>query len=81
MFADRNMKRVCARFGHIPATLDLPGGAILTERDGLSRSVIGCASRELESETVRIPIVEEQVVVGKREVETGRVHVRTRVED
>ncbi len=34
-----------------------------------------------ESETVRIPLVEEQVSVGKREVETGRVHVRTRVEE
>ena len=41
----------------------------------------GQASRSADSETVRIPIVEEQVVVGKREVETGRVHVRTHVEE
>jgi uncharacterized protein (TIGR02271 family) len=32
-------------------------------------------------EEVRIPLVEEQIAVGKREVETGRVHVRTHVEE
>lgn len=33
------------------------------------------------TDEVRIPLVEEQLAVGKREIETGRVHVRTHVEE
>ena len=33
-----------------------------------------------QDETVAIPLVEEQVVLGKRVVETGRVRVQTRVD-
>ncbi len=32
-------------------------------------------------EAVRIPLVEEQLSVGRREIETGRVHVRTFTEE
>lgn len=34
-----------------------------------------------ERETIAIPLVEERVTTGKRQVETGRVRVRTLVEE
>ena len=34
-----------------------------------------------EQSNVRIPLVEEQLITGKRRIETGRVRVRTMIEE
>jgi uncharacterized protein (TIGR02271 family) len=43
--------------------------------------VLEAATVSDEQSNVRIPLVEEQLITGKRRIETGRVRVRTMIEE
>ena len=52
----------------------------LTGRDSTSAAATG-QTRQLREGETKIPVVEEEVAIGKREVERGGVRVRTEVEE
>lgn len=43
--------------------------------------VTGVDGEDTDSETIRIPVIEEDLTIGKREVETGRVQVSVSVNE
>ena len=59
--------------------LDIRDDAVILKADDRTGAAASAGSDRTRGEEERIPLVEEQLVVGKREVETGGIRVRSRV--
>ncbi len=67
------------------ARVEVPAGRLAAQPDGSYRLDVAFGDLELETwaqdaEAITLPVAEERLRVGKREVETGRVRLTRRVE-
>jgi uncharacterized protein (TIGR02271 family) len=57
------------------------GGAFAPDAGAMTSAAAGGASRELKEGEMSVPVVEEELKVGKREVDTGGVRVNTTTQE